>query len=74
MAPSFLPLPGLAWVEVQSSAVEVDRRREVLSVAETRGFRHLRGRSIGRPASGRRFRGSLRGLLRFVVLIDDLFS
>ena len=30
-------LPGLAWVEIESSAVEVDRRLEVLDVAEAAG-------------------------------------
>ncbi len=29
MRPSFLVLPGLAWVEVEPSAVKIDRRREV---------------------------------------------
>ena len=32
---SFLALPGLAWVQIKSSAVEVDRRLEVLDVAES---------------------------------------
>jgi hypothetical protein len=32
------PLPESAWVEVEPAAVEVDRRGEVLSVAEARGF------------------------------------
>ena len=30
-------LPGLAWVEIEAPAVKVDRRREVLRVAEARG-------------------------------------
>ena len=30
-------LPGLAWVEIQPATVEVDRRLEVLGVAEAAG-------------------------------------
>ena len=30
-------LPGLAWVQIEPSAVEVDRRLEVLGIAETAG-------------------------------------
>ena len=32
-----MALPGSAWVQIESSAVEVDRRLEVLDVAEPAG-------------------------------------
>lgn len=31
-------LPGLAWVQIEPSAANVDRRLEMLGVAETTGF------------------------------------
>lgn len=33
----FLALPGLAWIQIESAIVEVDRRLEVLDVAKATG-------------------------------------